>query len=72
MMALIPRECFYKSNWAEYHSNHCFMMKDSKPNTLLQGDSIVVGLSRYPNVWDESLALINALNLSMSVGQQIE
>ena len=72
MMALIPRECFYKSNWAEYHCNHCFMMEDSKPNTLLQGDSIVVGLSRYPNVWDESLALINALNLSRSVGQQIE
>ena len=72
MMALIPRECFYKSNWVDYHRNHCFMMKDSKPNTLLQGDSIVVGLSRYPNVWDEILALINALNLSMSVGQQIE
>ena len=31
---------FYKSNWVEYHRNHCFMIKDSKPNTtFLLGDS---------------------------------
>ena len=46
MMAVIPRERFYKSNWVEYYRNHCFMIKDSKPNTLLLEDSIVAGLSR--------------------------
>ena len=45
-MAVIPRERFYKSNWVEYYRNHCFMIKDSKPNTPLLEDSIVAGLSR--------------------------
>ena len=62
-MALIPTERFHKSNWVEYHCNHRFMIKDSKP--LLQGDSIVAGQSRYPNVWNEYLAPINALNLGI-------
>ena len=45
-MALIPTERFYKSNWIEYHRNHCSMIKDAKSNTLLLGGSIVAGLSR--------------------------
>ena len=60
-MVLIPTERFYKSNRAEYHRNHCFNIKDSKPNTLLLGNSIVAGLSRYPNVWNDYFAPINAL-----------
>ena len=47
MMVLIPTECFYKSNWIEHHHNHCSMIKDTKPSTLLLGDSIVASLSRY-------------------------
>ena len=31
-MALIPTERFYKSNWIEYHRNHCSMIKAAKPN----------------------------------------
>ena len=46
LMALIPTERFYKSNWVECHCNHCSMIKDLKPNTLLLGDSIITGLSR--------------------------
>ena len=65
MMALIPTERFYKSNWVEYHRDHCFMIKDSKPNTLLLRGFIIVGLSRYRNVWKEYLAPINALNLGI-------
>ena len=45
-MTLIPTERFYKSNWVEHYRNHCFMIKDSKPNTLLLGDSIVTVLRR--------------------------
>ena len=30
MMALIPTEHFYKSNWIEYHYNHYSMIKDAK------------------------------------------
>ena len=46
MMALIPTEQFYQSNWIEYRRNHCSIIKDVKPNTLLLGDSIVADLSR--------------------------
>ena len=64
-MALTPTERFNKSNWIEYRCNHCFMIKNEKPNTLLLGHSIVAVLSRHPNVWNEYLAGINALNLSI-------
>ena len=47
MMALIPTERFHKSNWIEYHRIHCFMIKNSKPYTLLLGDSIVAGQKRW-------------------------
>ena len=64
-MALIPTERFNKSNWIEYLRNHCFIIKNAKPNALLLGDSIVAGLSRYPNVWNEYFTPINALNLGI-------
>ena len=70
-MALIPTERFYKSNWIEYHRNHCSMIKDAKPNALLLGDSIVACLSRYPNVWNEYFAPRNALNLGIG-GDRVE
>ena len=71
MTALIPTEHFNKSNWIEYHLNHCFMIKNAKPNTFLLGDSLVAGLRRYPDVWNEYFALINALNLGIG-GDRVE
>ena len=71
MTTLIPTERFYKSNWIEYLCNHCSMIKDAKPNALLLGDSIVAGLSRYPNVWNKYFAPINMLNLSIG-GDRVE
>ena len=41
------------------------MIQDSKPNTLLRGYSIIAGLIRCPNVWNEYLTPINALNLGI-------
>ena len=67
MMALIPTERFNKSNWIEYLRNHCFIIKNTKPNTLLLGDSIVDTLM----VWNEYFALINALNLGIE-GDRVE
>ena len=59
MMALIPTERFYRSNWIEYRRNHCSIIKDVKPNTLLLGNSIVADISRYANVSNEYFAPIN-------------
>ena len=70
-MVLIPTERFNKSNWIEYHCNHCFIIKNAKPNTLLLGDSIVAGLSRYLDIWNEYFAMINLLNLGIR-GDRIE
>ena len=70
-MALIPTECFNKSKWIEYHRNHCVIIKNAKPNTLLLGDSIVAGLSRYLDIWNEYFAMINVLNLGIR-GDRIE
>ena len=64
MMVLIPTECFYKSNWIEHHHNHCSMIKDTKPSTLLLGDSIVASL-RYLNVWNEYFTPTNVMNLGI-------
>ena len=71
MMALIPTERFDRSNWVEYHRNHCFMIKDSKPSILLFGYSIVADLSRYPNVLNEYFAPMSALNLGIG-GDHVE
>ena len=57
MMALIPTEHFYKSNWIEYLHNHYSMIKDAKPYALLLGDSIASSLSRYPNEWNKYFAV---------------
>ena len=42
-------------------------IKDAKPNTLLLGDSIIAGLSRYPNVWNEYFTPIKVLNLGIGI-----
>ena len=71
MIALIPTECFYNSNWVEYHRNHYCIIKDSKSISLLLGDSIVAGVSRYSNAWNQYLAPINALDLGNG-GDRVE
>ena len=40
-------------------------MKDSKPNNLLLGDSILESLSRYTNIWNKYFAPLNTLNLGI-------
>ena len=50
-MTTIPTERFNKLNWFKLHNHHCTVAKKSNATTLLIGDSIVAGLSRYANVW---------------------
>ena len=50
-MTTIPTERFNKLNWFRLHNHHCTVTEKSNATTLLIGDSIVAGLSRYPNVW---------------------
>ena len=50
IMASIPSERFYINNWLKIHQNHCFQVKQEDFNSIIIGDSIVAGLTRYTNV----------------------
>ena len=50
IMASIPSERFYNNNWIKIHKNHCFRVKQENINSIIIGDSIVAGLTRYTNI----------------------
>ena len=47
----IPSEKFYDNNWLKIHHNHCFQVKHENINSMETGHTIVVGLTRYTNIW---------------------
>ena len=51
-MTTIPTARFSKPNWLELHLKHCSFLTNDKSATILIGDSIVAGLSRYQNIWN--------------------
>ena len=51
IMASIPSER-YNNNWIKIHKNHCFQVKQENINSIIIGDSIVAGLTRYTNIWN--------------------
>ena len=69
-MATYPSERYNKPNWLKLHSNHCFIAKNSNATTLLIGDSIVAGLTRYPYVWKKYFA-DNSVNFGIG-GDPVE
>ena len=69
-MASIPSERFYNNNWLKIHQNHCFQVKQENINSIIIGDSIVAGLTRYTNVWN-NLFGNRFINLGIS-GDRVE
>ena len=63
-MTTIPTERFNKLNWFKLHNHHCTVAEKSNATTLLIGDSVVAGLSRYPNVWKKYF-LRNSVNFGI-------
>ena len=51
-MASIPSGRFYDINKLKVHQNHCVQFKQENINSIIVGDSIVAGLSRYTNIWN--------------------
>ena len=49
-------------NWLDFHYDHCSNLAKNTFETILIGDSIVTGLSRYQNVRDKFLKPLKALN----------
>ena len=62
-MALSATICFKKSNLLECHRYHYLLLKNQFTNTMLLGDSIITGPSRYWKVWQRYFTSLNALNL---------
>ena len=69
-MASIPSERFYNNNWIKIHKNHCFQVKQENINSIIIGDSIVAGLTRYTNIWN-NLFGNSFINLGIS-GDYVE
>ena len=70
-MTITPTTRFSKKNWLNFHHNHCSKLANYTFETILIGDSIVAGLSRYQNVWDKFLKPLNASNCGIR-GDRIE
>ena len=69
-MTAIPTEHFNKLNWFKLHNHHCTDAEKSNAATLLIGDSIVAGLSCYPNV-GKKYFLRNSVNFGIG-GDRVE
>ena len=54
-MTTTPSTKFSKMNLLNFHYNHYSKLSKNTFETILIGDSIVAGLSRYQNVWDKPL-----------------
>ena len=70
-MKTTPSTRFSKKNWLNFHHNYCSKLAKYAFETILIGDSIVPGLSRYQKVWDKFLNPLKALNCSIG-GDRIE
>ena len=51
------------TNWLECPCYHYLLLKNQFANTLLRGDPIIAGLSRYLKVWQKYFTPVKTLNL---------
>ena len=69
-MASIPSKRFNNYNWLKIHHNHRFHVNHDNINSIIIGDSIVAGLTRYSNVW-KNLFVNEFINLGIR-GDRVE
>ena len=50
-MASIPCKRINNNSWLKIYYNRCFHVNHDSINSIIIGDSIVIGLTRYNNVW---------------------
>ena len=70
-MSITPLSRSYNTNWLNLHNKHCNDISNSNYSTLLIGDSLIVGLSRYPNIWRRYFKPLNAINCGIG-GDRIQ
>ena len=69
-MASIPSKGFYNNKWLKIQQNHYFHIKQENINSIIIGDSIVAGLTRCTNIWN-NLFGSRLINLGIS-GDRVE
>ena len=52
-MTAIPTARQSKTNWMNTHLKHCSRLNNESFNTILIGDSLIAGLTRYNKVWNK-------------------
>ena len=70
-MSATPSTGFSKMNWLNFHYDHCSKLTKNIFKTIIIGDSIVAGLSRYQNVRDKFLKPLKVLNCGIG-GDRIQ
>ena len=63
--ATIPSGRDNKVGWYDTHERHMKLASYSQPSVILIGDSIIAGLSRYPQVWNRFFKPWKALNFGI-------
>ena len=61
-MSTTPLPRSHKLNWLNTHHKLCNDILFSNYSTLLIGDSLIAGLSRYPEIWKKYFQQLNTLN----------
>ena len=70
-MTTTPSTRFSRMNWLNIHHNHSSKSAKNNFETILIGDLIVAGLSRFQNVWEKFLKPLKSLNCGMG-GNRIQ
>ena len=70
-MLTTPLSQSYNTNWLNLHNKHCNDISNSNYLTLFIGDSLIVGLSDYPNIWRRYFKPLNAINCGIG-GDRIQ
>ena len=70
-MSIVPSPRFSKLNWFNTHKSYCNNIKSLNYSTLLIGDSIIAGLSRYKNVWKKYFEPLHSINCGIG-GDKVE
>ena len=54
-----------KASWMNTHLKHCSRLNNKSFDTILIGDSLIAGLTRYSKVWNKFFKPLNAFNCGM-------
>ena len=70
-MSISPLPQSNNTSWPKLHNKHCNDILNSSYSTLLIGDFLIAGLSRYPNIWRRYFKPLNAINCGIG-GDRIQ